>query len=375
MKFFIIMLLFLESYFLYGQVHFITSFNAFGNYNLKGKTFYVESGDPQIDSNDLEFQYYRDIITQMLIRQKAIPTKDYNNADMCVLLDYHLTDESYQAIESRPVWGETGVRSITTTSSTTGKATGRANTYLYGNSINTNANAYGKSTTKTTQEYTYNHGIVGYSQETVNVSNYNRVINLYAYDNQQREGNPIMLWKVNAESSGGSNDLSMVFPHMVEAFIYFVGKKSNGKETYSVTGNDPDVLAMKGGVYLQSNVIVNPTNFDHCSIESVLLRCVLLDANSTILSFMSRKIDIKALKFIENTYIIFKGQRYPVSCVATTKDQNQMMGKRIPLSEDTKQIVLSFPVRMNKGDTFDFVAYKDTKETKELFSLKNIILE
>ena len=369
------MLLFLESYFLYGQVHFITSFNAFGNYNLKGKTFCVESGDPQIDSNDLEFQYYRDIITQMLIRKKAIPTKDYNNADMCVLLDYHLTDESYQAIESRPVWGETGVRSITTTSSTTGKATGRANTYLYGNSINTNANAYGKSTTKTTQEYTYNHGIVGYSQETVNVSNYNRVINLYAYDNQQREGNPIMLWKVNAESSGGSNDLSMVFPHMVEAFIYFVGKKSNGKETYSVTGNDPDVLAMKGGVYLQSNVIVNPTNFDHCSIESVLLRCVLLDANSTILSFMSRKIDIKALKFIENTYIIFKGQRYPVSCVATTKDQNQMMGKKIPLSEDTKQIVLSFPVRMSKGDTFDFVAYKDTKETKELFSLKNIILE
>ena len=76
---------------------FSTSVISFGNYNLTGKTFYVVSGNPDIKDNDIEFQYYADIIKQILIRNKATPTNDYINADMVVLLDYSIADASYQA--------------------------------------------------------------------------------------------------------------------------------------------------------------------------------------------------------------------------------------------------------------------------------------
>lgn len=358
-----------------GQSRYVTEFSSFGNYDLKGKSFYIESGNPNIKSNDLEFKYYSDIITQTLIRSKAVPTNDQYSADMCILLDYSLTDASYQAIESKPVWGPTGIKSVSSSSTTYGNATGQVNAYGYGNSVSANGSGYGSSTTNTTKTYTYNYGITGYNQSTVNVSQYNRTLNLYAYDNKEREGEPIMLWKVNAESSGYSNDLSGVFPYMAEVIAGYPGTNSQGKKEFYVSESNPDALAMKTGLYLKNNVVVNPTNFGKGNLKGIYLRCVSLGETYTTLVFMCRKNDVRSIKFSENTYIIYKNERIPVHAVGIPPNNSQMMGKSISLSDEKKVICLDFPIKMNKGDIFEFVSYRDKKETKLLFNIKDIVLE
>ena len=55
-----------------------------------------------------------------------------------------------------------------------------------------------------------------------------------------------------------------------------------------------------------------------------------------------------------------------------------MIDKKFGFSKDFKQISFSFPIKMNKGDKFDFVAYKTNKKgeiEEEILSLKDVILE
>ena len=362
---------------IYSNAYIVVDFSSFGNYDLNGKTFYIESGNPAIKSNDLEFHFYRDIFTQMLIRHKAIPTKDVRTADMCILLDYAITDRSYQAIVSKPVWGETGISSITTSTTTTENASGSANAYGYGNSVHANATTQGSSTTNTTQNIEYNHGITGYRHETQQVENYYRVINVYAYDNKNREGEPEMLWKINAESDGYKNDLSYVYPLMVEALYEYVGKSSNGRKEKKIDDDNFEALAMKEGKYLNDNTIINPINYNNTGYKGIELRRVVLDENNTQLIFLCKKGDIGSLKFTENTFVIYNGQRYKVQSITNSKNEN-MIDKKFGFSKDFKQISFSFPIKMNKGDKFDFVAYKTNKKgeiEEEILSLKDVILE
>lgn len=193
--------------------------SSFGDYDMSGKTFFILSGDSRISNNDLEFQYYRDIITQCMLRNKAIPTNNYDSADVCILLDYDITDESYVATRSIPIWGPTGISSITTTQTTTGNVSGygssygSASAYSSGNSAygygsgSSYGNVSGSSTTRTTQNYNYNYGVTGYREKSYKIDIYRRVFNLYAYDNKIREGEPIMLWRTNVISDGYKNDL------------------------------------------------------------------------------------------------------------------------------------------------------------------------
>lgn len=75
--------------------------SSFGNYDMSGKTFYILSGNANISNNDLEFIQYRDIIAQCIIRKHAILTNNQDMADVCVLMDYGITDKSNTDTYSR----------------------------------------------------------------------------------------------------------------------------------------------------------------------------------------------------------------------------------------------------------------------------------
>jgi hypothetical protein len=370
-----------------------TEFSTFGDYNMAGKTFYVIPGNSNISINDLEFKYYADIIKQCIIRDKGIPTDDFDNADFCVLMDYGLTDESYVATQSIPIWGRTGIASVTTTSNTTANVygnsygTGTAYGYSSGNSAYGTASgssygsAHGSSTTTTTQNYNYNYGVTGYREQSYKVTSYRRVLNLYAYDNKVREGEPIMLWKANAVSDGSSDDLATVIVYMANEMYPYIGGNTNGKRKYYERENSPDVLCMKKKFYLRDDVVVNPKNRnidDGC--ESIFMRAVHLAEDKTSVFLMGTKAnDRNSLKIPKLTYLIFKGERYLISSIILPFEQHfqmNMLNKYIPLYYDVNTLIrLDFPVKMQKGDTFDIVSYINKKETRELFHYRGIVLE
>lgn len=372
---------------------YVTEFSTFGDYDVAGKTFYVISGNSNISTNDLEFKYYADIIKQCIIRHKGIPTDDFDNADFCVLMDYGLTDESYVATQSIPIWGRTGIASVTTTSNTTANVygnsygTGTAYGYSSGNSAYGTASgssygsAHGSSTTTTTQNYNYNYGVTGYREQSYKVTSYRRVLNLYAYDNKVREGEPIMLWKANAVSDGYSDDLSTVIVYMANVMTPYLGRNTNGKKNFYQLENTPDVLCMKLKFYLQDNVVVNPTNYNiDNGCKSIYMRAVYLAEDRSSVFLMGIKAnDGRNIKIPKLTYLIFKGERYLISSIILPFSQDyqmNMLNKVIPLYEDVRTLIrLDFPVKMQKGDTFDIVSYKDKKETRELFHFRDIVLE
>ncbi|GHU63707.1 hypothetical protein FACS1894123_07020 [Bacteroidia bacterium] len=202
-----------------------TSVNSYGNYNLQGKTFYIESGDNNVSSNDVEFKEYADYVSKALIFAGAKKTYDKKNADMCILVTYGISDESYTETIPMPIWGQTGISSIRTTSNTTTSAQGSVYGSSYGsasvagNSIygstygSVYGSAKGNSTTSTTTNVTPSYGITGYTSFDRRVMQYRRVLNVYAYENKQTVESS-MLWKTNMVSDGRSNNLREILPAM-----------------------------------------------------------------------------------------------------------------------------------------------------------------
>ena len=376
------------------NTYFKTETSSFGKYDMNGKTYYILPCNSNYSANDLEFIYYRDIIRQVMIRHKAVYTSNMDSADVCILLDYAITDESYIATTSVPVWGRTGIASVTTTSRTTGNVYGSANSYgsasaySTGNTVSANANvstygnAYGSSTTTTTQNYNYNYGVTGYREETYKVNQYLRVLHLYAYDNKIRQTDPIMLWKTSIYSDGSGDDLQYIFPYLANVANHYIGKNTNGKKTLYIYDNNPDVLLMKEQHYLRDDGCVNP-RYKETINRDMKLRVVNLLDGATTLALLAWQPSTygNAVKFKENTYIIYKGQkilleRLNVLAHPLHVSSSNLINKNIYRQEIAPTLlVLRFPVEMKKGESFDFYSFSDKKEKKPYIVYEDIMLE
>ncbi|MDR1562788.1 MAG: hypothetical protein LBS54_06880 [Dysgonamonadaceae bacterium] len=243
------------------------------------KTFYVESGDKNISSNDVEFREYAEYIKESLRLSGAEETYDKKGADMCILVNYGISDESYTETVPVPIWGQTGVSSIRTTSKTTGSASGSAHgsASRIGNSIYGSAygSTSGSSTTTATTNVTPSYGITGYTNVDRRVSLFRRVVNVYAYDNQQTS-EPVMLWKTNLISEGSSIDLRRVVPYMAYIAWGRMGKSTGEMKEYKVYENDYFFLCWKQGMLTNRNITAYPiyrssnaahSNFDITIVE------------------------------------------------------------------------------------------------------------
>jgi len=76
------------------HVQHICKVKTIGNYNLRGKSFYVEVGKPDMDVNSVEFQEYAGHLANALAVQGAKRTTLKLAADLCVKLDYSTLNSS-----------------------------------------------------------------------------------------------------------------------------------------------------------------------------------------------------------------------------------------------------------------------------------------
>lgn len=219
---------------------------GFGNYDLKGKTFFIAPADENIKMNDLEFQEYAACVTTLLEYEGAIKAKDLTTADMCILFYYNITDHQVTLSIPVPIRGVIGSTSSTYTNTNTyGSIYGNVYGSVYDNSAYVSADAYGSANTNqntTTSSTTYStpiYGTVGYSSSSQTVTEYIRMLGLYAYDNNITE-EPIMLWKANIQSEGSSNRLSEVLPMMCFAAT---GEGLGKKMTFEFNVYDDDERA------------------------------------------------------------------------------------------------------------------------------------
>ena len=263
-------------------------------------------------------------------------------------MNYGITDQSYNEVVPVPIWGQTGISSITTNSQTTGSAYGSAS--VYGSSAYGYASGNRNTTTTTRVNPTY--GITGVANVNRHVSSYNRVINIYAYDNKSASHD--MVWKTNLVSDGTSSDFRAVAPYMFYSAWGRFGKNYNDKST--VRERDYMFQCWKQGVLSNRNITTYPTPSstnceDRCDI-SLVERL----SNETIV----------VLRFYKNA------QDYsisPYTCIEANGNQYQIisadhyeLGTRFQTS-GIAYLRLHFPAIPSYTSTINIVEYKNKKRT------------
>lgn len=273
------------------QSRYVIDGEGFGNYNLKNKTFFLAPADSDVNINDIEFQTYASYVTAILEFEGAVKAKDIENADLCILFRYDITDKTHVETIPVPIRGIVGSTSRTYTNTSTNK-----NTYgsIYGNAYNSS------TTTYTTPTY----GTVGYSSVDQTVEDYLRVLDIYAYDNNNVD-NPTMLWKANLRSIGSSNSLLKVFPMLcLSAANQGLGKKMS----YSVAVYEDAEWAQLFLNAVDNNDTVNIYRKDLSS--GVRLRYICREDNRlTIIYSFSENASVELPKTI---HVEADGQKYPL---------------------------------------------------------------
>ena len=279
---------------------------SFGNYDMEGKKFYVISANPNISNKDLEFLDYKDYITQCLILKKAILCENSDSADVCVLFDYGVVDKSYAANVAIPIWGVTGSSSVTTTSS----YVGRYGSFLSSTTVS--------SSTK---------GVTGIVNINKNVEEYCRAINLYAYDNKDRSGDPVMLWKTNILSKGESRDLQEVIPYIAYSGIQYMGKQSNGIKHRTVNHDNVNTYFIKNKYYITDNFYLVHSNKEEHDLPIEILS-IFQDTECCRINIKAKYVQgyFSYPKFKYQTYLVYKNIKHPIQAVykpTTTISTNQ----------------------------------------------------
>lgn len=328
------------------------SVNSFGTFNMKGKTYYIESGSESVSSSDLEFIEFAKYLEENLKIHGAILTFDKKNADVVVLMNYSIADASYVETVPIPIWGKTGISSISTTSNTRSSAYGNA--YSYGGY--TSGSVYGNSRTNSNTQINYSYGITGYQNVNRNVTQFSRVVNIYAYDNKKTSSSPIMLWKTQLFSSGTSSNLRKVMPYIMYAGCPFYGKSTDGWRDYGIFENDYMFHLWKLGYFTKSNITIYPG---------------VLNTNTSFKIAFIEKLQDKTIVCIEKTgcpnwysispftYIYYNGKRVKVSYV-----DNYELGVKIKKECGTRYLKLHFPCKLNNVYNIDVVEYTDEKENE-----------
>lgn len=178
--------------------HYDVKIKSFGQYDLKNKSFYILSGDEYISNNDIEFKEYASWVSYALKLNGAIEVEEYAEADITVLLSYDITDKSYTEKIPRPIYGATGINSVTT-----------KYTQNYDGSI-TASSSVG-----------YRYGVTGVYYQENEINKFLRILNIYVYDNKERNNG--MVAKLNVSSMGSTNNLRTVFPALAYAAGIFIG--------------------------------------------------------------------------------------------------------------------------------------------------------
>ena len=341
---------------------YVSSINSWGNYDVKGKTFYIGSASPDVKSNDLEFKEYSTYLAEDLHMSGAILTDDYTNADICVLMNYGIADASYTELVPIPIFGPTSISSINTTSYTDGSGYGTA--YSTGNTVF----GYGTehTTTNTNTSVNYHYGITGYHNVSRRVNNYDRYVNIYAFDNKDYSESPAMLWKTNIVSSGSSGDLRTVIQFMLYSAWNHLGNSTNSWQTYQVFDDDYMFKCWKDKGLTNENVTIYPTSFYSNAFENFEIVYVERLPRETVVCIKKTGCQ-KKYSFSPRMYIECGELKAKV-----VHAERYELGKIIRQECGNHYFRLHFPIVFKTGNTFDLVEYLNKKETKKGLEWKKI---
>jgi hypothetical protein len=309
-----------------------TSVSSFGNYNLVGKSFYIESGDINVSSTDVEFKEYAKYIANTLTLQGAKETTDKKHADMCILVNYSISDKSYTETVPIPIWGQTGISSISTKSNSYGTS--------FGSATKTGNSAYGSvqsnSTTKTTTRVNPTYGVTGYANVDRRVVQHCRILNIYSYDNKQTR-EPIMLWKTNLLSNGTSSDFRNVLPYMVYSAWGKMGTSSGSAIDVTIMEEDYFFRCWKLGILNQSNVTSFP-KINKTNVPSFIQIAIVAKANDETIIVLRKSGCPSWYGIASNTYIEHNGKKFFIESV-----DNYTLGEKIRKECGVRYFRLHFP--------------------------------
>lgn len=361
----------------YGTRYYV-SVNAWGNYNLVGKTFYITSGDENVSDNDLEFAEYKSYLEESLVLSGAKPTKseyEKKNADMIILMSYGITNESYNETVPIPIWGPTGIASVSTTSTTRGSAYGTASGSAYGSAQtygnttygsaygSASGSAYGSSTTNTRTNVRYNYGVTGVTNVNRHVENYRRFINIYAFDNKHTD-NPTMLWKTNLVSEGSSSDARKVYPYMFYCAWGSMGVNTGEWKEATVFENDYSFVCWKDKLYSKYNVTSWP-RYSRKSSSIVDVAFVIRNPRETIVCI--RKSGCPDWYSFSNEIYITWGDNNIGKCQISKIDGYEF-GTTIHKECGNRYYLLHFPAGIPSFyGSFNIIEYTNKKHTETGF--------
>lgn len=328
------------------------SVNAFGNYDVHGKSFFIESGDPDIKRYDIEFQEYANYVARSLELQGAVLTEDREGADMCVLLNYGISDNSYVETVPVPIWGQTGISSITTTTTTAGSADGFA--VQFGNLAVGSVSAVSQSRSTTTVNPSF--GITGYSQIDYKVSNFCRTMNIYCYDNHQTV-EPVALWKTLVTSCGGSSDFRIIAPYMAYAAFGRMGVSTEGKKTFAMLSNDYFYRLWKQDQLDSQGMTILPQVAATTAYPE--LRIALVDQRvDETLVVVQKSGCLVEYGFLADTYLVQGASQIRIRSI----DEMQL-GQTFRQECGVRYLTLRFPALPNPGQPFDLIQGGDNGMT------------
>ena len=322
--------------------YYAVSVNSYGNYDLKGKTYYIESGDETISSNDLEFKEYASYLKEDLKIQGAQEIADKKHADMCILLNYCITDKSYQESIPVPEYGRTTVSSTKTEGNTT--------------------------------TYQYNYGTTGYHYVQKNVSNFLRIVNIYAYDNKTLDSEPIMVWKTNLASEGSKSDLRKIVPHLLYVGMGRLGKSTNEEEKAAVDEDGYLINYWKQGKMSEPNFILVDKELPLTNFISYNPNTNSADYNRRLYKFIINHI----VKQKDETIICIKKMGYILSYNIPTElyicangketkvgyAENYSLGQTLKKECGPHVFILHFPVSMDNSSSFELREYTNNSHTR-----------
>lgn len=287
--------------------------SSFGEYDMIGKTYVIIPANEELDVNDLEFKEYSSYVKKVLAVAGAREASDFINADLCILMHYEITDKSYEETVSRPVFGQTGIKSITTnTNTTTNRNTyGQGSVSTYGNSAygNANINSSANRNTTSTSNINYSYGVTGYRTVQRHVEKYLRIINLYAYENVE---NSPMVWKRNIMSDGSSDKLRELIPVMSYCAIDKIGVNYEGNFNLYPDGHMSFDFFKK--FKLNNNMHIAPL-IEYYSNEGIGIVAIERKPNETIVFFHKQR-GIEKMSISPQIYLEYSGNKvYPVNSV------------------------------------------------------------
>ena len=315
-------------------------FSALGDYSMKGKTFYILPGDSNISEKDLDFKEYTKYVASYIILKGGIEIKDRSIADVCIFINYGI-GESRPLVINNPIYGNTGVSSIRTT------------TDYYGNKTST---------------VSHKTGVVGYYKTTT--EQYRRYMDIYAFDNKKFEE---MLWKINIESTGSKNDLGFIVPYMMYACRYYIGKNSLGQQSVSYDEEKTNVSTnilmtwVASGGFRHINTIGSPFQERSSDAEKCGLKIEAIQTNENYTLVLIGYTGDERVKFSEDLCMvkICGKNRQEFKPVNVSVDLTK------PISKKTRYILLEFGAFI---DTDCYVIIRDFNR-KNLYSWKTLFLE